>query len=376
MQEKILFLKLGDFSLINGSILNILNTEFDGTETDVVDVKDVWKKNFKFYHYLINIGYFVKEYGVDYILGYKKRKDLFSWFFGTSYISLLTDKYIRKLVKGKDYKFSFQTQCLFNGKIEGVPHFIYTDHTTKTNLLYRDVNPRQYIRSKKFIKQSENKMYEDADMIFTCGSLVTYSLLNQYSIPKEKALTVFAGSNVEDRFIENIGKYASKNILFVGVDWERKGGPVLLKVFEKVLAKHRDATLTIVGCAPENIELPNCKIVGKVNADELAKYYNEAAVFCLPTLREPFGIVFVEAMHYKLPILANNTGSIPDMVINDFNGFLIDNDVESYSNEICKLFDDPENGRKLGENGFRHAQSKFTWDLVGKTMKEQILQYI
>jgi glycosyltransferase involved in cell wall biosynthesis len=265
---------------------------------------------------------------------------------------------------------------LFNGKIEGIPHFIYTDHTTKTNLLYPDINPRQYIRSDRFIEQQENNIYEDADMIFTCGSLVTYSLLNQYHIAKEKALTVFAGSNVKDHFVENNDKYASKNILFVGVDWERKGGPVLLKVFEKVLERHGDASLTIIGCSPENINLPNCNVVGRVSADKLGKYYNEAAVFFLPTLREPFGIVFVEAMHYRLPILANNVGSISDMVINDYNGFLVDNDIDRYANELCKLFDDPLKAKNLGKNGFEHARSKFTWEKVGQTMKEQIVQYL
>lgn len=219
-------------------------------------------------------------------------------------------------------------------------------------------------------------MYLDADMVFTCGSLVSHSLINQYAVPASKTLTVFAGSNIEPLPNENNAKYASKNILFVGVDWERKGGPVLLKIFEKVLLKHPDASLTIVGCDPGKIALPNCKVIGKIAADKLAKFYNEAAVFCLPTLREPFGIVFIEAMHNKLPIVANNIGSISDMVIDDFNGYLIDHDVDKYAHTICKLFDDPQKGKQLGENGFTYAQTKFTWEMVGKTMKEQIVQYL
>jgi glycosyltransferase involved in cell wall biosynthesis len=376
MPNKILFLKYGSFSLINDSIYKILQTEFKEDEIDIIDVKEIWKKELGYYRYFINIFYFISEYSRDFIAGNKKRNELILWFFGTSYISLQTSKYIRELVKGKDYKFSFQTQTLFNGKLAGIPHFIYTDHTTKTNLLYPDINPRQYIRSDRFIKLAENKIYQDADMIFTCGSLITYSLLNQYNIPKEKVLTAFAGTNVKGHYVQNDNKYASKNILFVGVEWERKGGPILLKVFEKVLQKHKDASLTIVGCSPENVSLPNCTVVGKISPDKLAKYYNEAAIFCLPTLREPFGIVFVEAMHYKLPIVANNIGSIPDMVINDFNGFLIDNDIEGYATVLCELFDDPKKCKEFGENGFKYAQSKFTWELVGQTIKEQIIKYV
>ncbi|MGZ3820752.1 MAG: glycosyltransferase family 4 protein [Mucilaginibacter sp.] len=362
--------------MINNSIQKILKKEFKNEDVEVLDVKDIWKQNLRFYHYLINIPYFMQEYAGDFILGHKKKESIKTWFLGTSYISRLTDKLIKKSIRGRKYKFSFQTQTLFNGKIEGTPHFIYTDHTAKTNLLYPDINPKQYLRSDSFVNQSENKIYIDADMIFTCGSLITYSLLNQYQVPREKVLTAFAGSNIKDHYVENDAKYSSKNILFVGVEWERKGGPVLLKAFEKVLQKHSDASLTIVGCSPENINLPNCTVVGNISSDKLAKYYNEAAVFCLPTLREPFGIVFVEAMHYRLPIVANNIGSIPDMVIDDFNGYLIDNDIDTYAETICKLFDDPPKAKELGENGFKHAQAKFTWELTGKTMREQIVKYL
>ncbi len=378
MPDKILFIKWGSFSLINNSIHKILQDEFPEMEIDVIDVNDIWKKKVGYHHYLINIWHFVNEYGKDFIYGYKKRtkKNLFSWFRGTSYISLLINKYIQQTVQGKNYKFSFQTQSIINGKIKGIPHFIYTDHTTQTNLLYPDINPREYIRSSKFIKKVEQAIYEDAAMTFTCGSLITYSLINQYHIPKEKALTVFAGSNVPNWFVENDGKYASKNILFVGIDWNRKGGPTLLKVFEKVLQKHKDASLTIVGCSPQNITLPNCTVLGKIKPDKVADYYNKAAIFCLPTLREPFGIVFVEAMHYKLPIVANNIGSIPDMVINDFNGYLIDNNVDEYADQICKLLDDPEKCKRLGETGYTYSQSKFRWELVGKTMKAEIIKHL
>jgi glycosyltransferase involved in cell wall biosynthesis len=302
--------------------------------------------------------------------------DLFPYFLSTSYIALQTEKYIKKTLVAGDYKFSFQTQCLYNGRLKDIPHFIYTDHTTRTNLLYPSIQPRQYLRSDRFIKKCETFIYKDASIIFTCGSLITYSLVNQYNIPEQKVVTVFAGSNVKSAFVENDAKYSAKNILFVGVDWARKGGPVLLKIFEKVLQKHSDASLTIVGCNPQNITLPNCNIVGKIGADKLSAYYNAATIFCLPTLREPFGIVFVEAMHYKLPIVANNIGSIPDMVVEDFNGYLIDNDIDKYAEQICKLFDDPQKCKSLGENGYRYAQSKFTWELVGKKMKDNIIKFL
>lgn len=378
MADKILFIKWGGFSLINNSIHKILQNEFPDMDIDVIDVNDLWKSKMKAVHYVKNTPYFLNEYGGDFVSGDKKRsnKNLYSWFRRTSYFGLLISKFIRDTVGEKKYKFSFQTQSMFNGKIKDIPHFIYTDHTTKSNLLYPDINPKEYIRSDKFIKNVEQDIYENATVTFTCGSMVTNSLINQYGIDKEKAMTVHAGSNVPNWFVENDAKYSSKNILFVGIDWERKGGPVLLKAFEKVLKKHSDASLTIVGCNPDNIMVPNCKAVGKIKADKVAEYYNNAAIFCLPTLREPFGIVFIEAMHYKLPIVANNIGSIPDMVVNDYNGYLVDNIVDDYADTICSLLSNPGKCKQLGENGYKYAQSKFRWELVGKTMKAEIVEHL
>ena len=376
MERRILFIKFGKFSHINRSVLEILKKEYSDYEIDIVDAWQVLKNKISIFHYMINIFFFIAEYGKEIVLGQKKWKQSPTWFFATSYLSIRVSKFLKKIGHEKKYVFTFQTQSIFNGKLTGIPHFIYTDHTTKTNLLYPDINPKQYIRSKRFIKRSELKIYQDATMIFTLGSLPAFSLTNQYGIKKEKVAIAFAGSNTTAPTFNNAGKYYSKNILFVGMAWERKGGPILLKAFSKILQKHPDATLTIVGCNPRNIPYPNCKIIGKVSSEEVAKYYNESAIFCLPTIREPFGIVFIEAMNYRLPVIANNIGCLPDMVINDYNGYLINNNVDEYAIAICRLLENPEKCKQMGERGHQYAQEKFTWERVGKTIKTNIDKFL
>ena len=296
---KILFLKQGSFSQTNASIYKLLKKKFPESEIITIDSMDIIKQKIPLYLYLINIYFFIKEYGIDIISGQKKMKEILVWFCATSYISIQIGNIMKKLIKNQDFDFVFQTQALFNCKIEGIPYFIYTDHTFESNLLYPNINPKQYMRSKRFINKSEIKIFKDATLIFTFGNFITNSLIDQYNISAEKIVTVFAGNNVINISNENPKKYSLKNILFVGIDWERKGGPTLLKVFEKVLLKHPDASLTIVGCKPKNISLPNCKIVGEIPVEHVSQYYNLASVFCMPTMREPFGIVFVEAMNFK-----------------------------------------------------------------------------
>ncbi len=89
-------------------------------------------------------------------------------------------------------------------------------------------------------------------------------------------------------------------------------------------------------------------------------------------LREPFGIVFVEAMSYGLPIVANNIGSIPDLIENGFNGYLINNNITDYTNAICTLFDNPLQAKKMGENGLHLVKKKLQWELVGELITKII----
>ncbi len=372
MASNILFLKLGGFSNINDAVLNILESEFPESQVETIDAWQLLKKEISVSELLKNVFYFFTEYGLDLFLFKKKWSEWSQWFFATSYLSIMISDKIKKTTRGKEYRFTFQTQSIFNGKIDNIPHYVYTDHTTRTNLLYPSIDPKSFMRSKRFIKRVETKLYQEATMIFTFGSLAAHSLTTQYLIPEEKILVVYSGSNAHSQTNFNAQKYCAKNILFIGIDWERKGGPTLLKVFKKVLANHPDASLTIVGCNPPKFHLPNCEVVGKIPVADIAKYYEAASIFCLPTLREPFGVVFVEAMSFRLPIVANNIGSIPELVVNDRNGYLINNDVDGYAHAICSLIEDPTKSMKMGEAGYQLSQTIFQWKNVGNLIKENI----
>lgn len=58
---------------------------------------------------------------------------------------------------------------------------------------------------------------------------------------------------------------------------------------------------------------------GSVGSEDLGKFYSEADIFVFPSLYEPFGIVFAEAMSFGLPIVATNVGGIPELVEDEEN---------------------------------------------------------
>jgi glycosyltransferase involved in cell wall biosynthesis len=208
---------------------------------------------------------------------------------------------------------------------------------------------------------------------------VTADVVRLYGVEPEKVVCVYAGSNVEaphDFALDNEG-YANRRILFVGDDWDRKGGPELLTAFEEVRQTYPDATLTIASAGAPAVSLPGVEVLGRVPLDQLMRHYSQSSVFCLPTRLEPFGIVFLEAMMWRLPIVATSVGAVPDMVEEGLNGHLvIPGDAKALARALIGLIGNPELCRRYGEAGHRRVLDRYTWDQVGRRMREQILPFI
>jgi glycosyltransferase involved in cell wall biosynthesis len=365
MKQKIALIKIGSFSHVNARIQQVLATHFPGYEIDVIDVKSIIKK--KKIILLLNTFFTLTEYGTDILLGKKRALDCY-W--RTTYFFHQIKALVSQHLAQNTYLFSFQTQSLFDASINGLPHFIYTDHTHLANLSYPGFDKKKLF-SKKWI-ELEKTIYHNATFILTMGDQTLRSVIQDYSCPPQKVACVGVGSNISDHFETNESKYDTKNILFVGVEWERKGGPELVKAFLHLLEVHPDAHLTIVGCSPK-IKIPNCHVIGQIPLEQVNYYYENASVFCLPTKLEPFGIVFLEAFAHGLPVVTTEIGAIPSFVFNNQNGFLVKpGDFEQLSNVLSELLKNPEKCRTLGENGRRLVAEKYVWERVGTKIASYI----
>jgi glycosyltransferase involved in cell wall biosynthesis len=366
--KKILFIQVGvGFLHVNAKLTRELKKHYPHHEIELFDVLPPVKRNLKVV--LVNALVILKEYFFDFVRGRKSISSFRYQFLGTSYLfNYLSDVIERKIREG-NYDFVIQTQCLCDAGRTPVPNYIYTDHTTLNNLLYRYVSAYKYMRSRQYI-EVEKKAYNNATLIFVMSENIKNSLVQQYQIPAEKVKLVYVGSNTEVPATSDRTKYGNRNIIFVGKDWERKGGPVLIEAFKRVLTEIPDATLSILGCRP-NVDVPNCTVYGELSLKEVAEHYQKASVFCLPTLREPFGIVFIEAMFNKLPIVTNNMGAAPYLVT-ERNGYRLENKVEEYTSALIQLLNDPARCEALGEESFRIASELYTWSNVATLMAKYI----
>lgn len=368
---KVAFIKHGKFSYTNDSVLEILTTNFPNFQIEVIDIFTdlISKKD------LAVLVYCLREYGKDILTGKKNISS--ATYLRTVYVFNKIKKIVvDKLAKQEDYVFTFQTQSFFDASVPGIPHFVYTDHTYLANLQYPGFD-RQNLPPQSLI-ECEKTIYQNATLNFTMSSNISRSIIKDYCCSPEQVACVYCGANIqtikEEKFAEE--RFSLKNILFVGTDWERKGGPVLEQAFRTVLKTHPDATLTIVGCTPE-LELPNCNAIGRIPRSKVKEYFTQASIFAFPTTVEPFGIVLLEAMAHKIPVVASNIGAIPELVLEGKNGYVVEpNNPQQLSQKIIELIGLPEKCKAFGEYGHELFWNRYTWEKTGIRMRENIERFL
>lgn len=347
-------------------ILEQLQRAFPSHAIDVIDVKELIRANRGIF--VLNMVATLRRYGVQIA---RRKRDARESFFRTPYLFQAVRAMVRRRIRPGEHQFSIQIQSLFDASVPGVPHFVYTDHTNRANLFYGDEGTRGlYPRA---WQELEREIYQHAERVLVRSEHVARSLEQHYDIQPERIRCVYAGSNVPMlRSYSRSLHTASKDILYVGRDWERKGGPDLLAAYRRVRLRHPDATLTVVGEAPDLSE-PGVRALGRIDRERLDGVYNEAAVFAMPTLREPFGIVFVEAMERGLPIVATTVGALPDMVVDGVNGYLVEpGNVDALTDRLSRLLDDPEARRRMGAASRQIAETRYNWDAVGTAIADEV----
>jgi glycosyltransferase involved in cell wall biosynthesis len=361
------FVKMGEFSHTNRHVLEELQSRFPQYEACVIDVGEMHVVSKTC---LPPLAWDVaRQFGVSAFAGSERfRRHMLK----TSYFFRRARRALLRRLEGRRYDFTFQTQSLFDASIPGTPHFIYTDHTHLENLKYPAWTAATPL-SREWV-QLEKSAYHNASMVFTMSANISQSLVQEYACSAQRVACVYAGSNVNAAACETIDsdRFHAKKILFVGVDWERKGGPILLEAFRSLQLAHPDATLTIVGCAPQ-IHQSGVLVVGRVALTEVAKYYRTASIFCLPTLNEPFGLVFLEAFSYGLPIVATRIGAIGEIVRDGESGYLVSpQNVGELADRLKRLLDDPVRCARFGSHGREWVGSRYSWEATGRRIASHI----
>jgi glycosyltransferase involved in cell wall biosynthesis len=170
---------------------------------------------------------------------------------------------------------------------------------------------------------------------------------------------------------DKLGLKDKKVILFVGRLVKIKGIVTLLEAFSRLT--YRDSVLLVCGTGRLLISLKKMvhdlklddKVIfkGRVPHGILPKYYALCDMCVVPSLFESFGLVVLEAMSMKKPVVATNVGGIPEIIKNNINGLLVKpNDTDALAEAMDKVLQDQRLGIRLGTNARRDIERNFNLD--------------
>lgn len=267
------------------------------------------------------------------------------------------------------YDLLFELQTLFapGTGFRNRRYVIYTDNILPLTLRYfRDWAPLSRREQRRWI-ELEGEVCRSAATVFAMSRFLRDSLIEDYGVSPNRVVAVGGGSNTLAADLE--GKsWDSQIALFVGINWEMKAGPLLLRAWRRVRAEVPAAELWIAGPERPQGDAPGVRWLGRVDRSTLEAAYDRAALFVLPSHFEPWGHVILEAMGRGVPCVGVDRFGMPDMIRPGETGVLIQPGAEAELAEaLIGLLGNPESAERLGRAAYASVREQHTWaDVVAR----------
>jgi 1,4-alpha-glucan branching enzyme len=241
----------------------------------------------------------------------------------------------------------------------------------------------------RMIHETEAWLTYEAWRVICCSDYMVSHVRWAFGLPADKLVMVPNGVDVEayakignndlSRFRSKFALPEEKIVLFVGRLVHEKGVHVLVNAVSKVLEKV-NAKFIIVGNGYMKEQLSNIvKNVGRdhkvmftgfVDDETLRRLQKCADVSVVPSLFEPFGIVALEAMAAKSPVVVSDTGGLSEIVEHDVSGIKVYPDnPDSLAWGIRKVLLDEAYANWIKTNAYKKVQEKYNWDKIAQHAK-------
>jgi glycosyltransferase involved in cell wall biosynthesis len=249
----------------------------------------------------------------------------------------------------------------------------------------------------RMIHETEAWLTYEAWRVICCSNYMVSHVRWAFGLPEDKLVMVPNGVDAEayakvknedlSRFRITFALPEEKIVLFVGRLVYEKGVHVFVNAIPKVLGK-ANAKFVIVGNGYMKEQLSNIvksmgvthkvMFTGFVDDETLKKLQSCAAVSVVPSLFEPFGIVALEAMAAKSPVVVSDTGGLSEIVDHDVTGVKVfPENPDSLAWGMTKVLLDEGYANWIKSNAYKKIQEKYNWDKIAqqtKTVYEAILK--
>lgn len=206
------------------------------------------------------------------------------------------------------------------------------------------------------------------------SSWAAESAVKHYSVPTEKCVIIRSHASLANEAIaepkQAPAEHDPTNFLFIGADWNRKGGALTVEALTQLHRSGRNIRLNIL-CknVPEAVlrlpfvtHLPYIDRSTNEGNQQYFRLFADSHFFFMPTRAECMGQVFIDALMLGLPSIALETGAVPEVVINDKTGLIFPLHVapEVIAMAIDKIFEKPEQYSALSKSSIHYYKTEFS----------------
>ena len=268
-----------------------------------------------------------------------------------------------------DQPIAFWTDATFGGMINFYPEF--------TNLCRESIR-QGHLMEKSALNRCQLAIYS--------SDWAAKTAIDLYEAESSKVKVVPFGANLDSKMdfsniksLINARKNKPCKLLFLGVNWQRKGGDVALEVARQLNESGLATELTIVGCEPPFREsMPEFVTVinfisksTQQGIDQINGLLAESHFLILPSTADCTPVVFSEANSFGVPCLTTDVGGITTIIKNDINGktFQTNANISEYCTYITHLFSDYTQYKELAISSFNEYQTRLNWQVAGQTVR-------
>ncbi|MBU2063240.1 MAG: glycosyltransferase family 4 protein [Candidatus Omnitrophica bacterium] len=258
------------------------------------------------------------------------------------------------------------------------------------------------LHSKGIDQFKKNLVLKNVNMVF-CNTKFTQKRAIALGVPSAKTFVAYPGVSIAEFEAGDKGaaslpvqklRLENKKIVFaLGRLLERKGQDTLIRAMPKVLKEAPETVCIIGGEGPYGDKLKRLAseygvekqviFVGQVYEEQRQAYYDICDVFVMVNRQlkngdaEAFGMVFLEANICYKPVIGGRSGGVPEAVVHDKTGFLVDPlNIDEVAEKIIYLFKNPQVAKQMGEAGKQWVKDNFTWDKLMPKIEAKLAELI
>ena len=266
-----------------------------------------------------------------------------------------------------------------------VPYVVYVDTTFKLNVDYYPTMTGICRRSLRLGEAVDRRAFTGARHVIVTSDWAAASVKDDYGVPAERISVVPIGARhvyqidraeLEKRARERLS--GPMRLLWMAVEWERKGGDIAVSIAEELHRRDIPVVLDIAGLAPppEVAALPFVRLHGfldsRTQMDKIEDLFLSSFALLLPSRAENTSVVLADAASFGLPTFVSDTGGMRTMVHDDVNGVVVPTSApaSAYADALLRYWRDPDAYLRLVKTTRGRFETELCWDVAMRRIVE------